>query len=732
VEAAKAHEDAFADGAFFCPLAPLQSVDAIVPTVAQALGFSFYGGANVVPRQQLFNYLRNKTMLLVMDNFEHLLALQGGGVDLVTDLLKAAPGAKVVVTSRARLNVQEEHLFPVPGMSFSEEPDGLGAARAPSDIALSARLTQHSAITLFLYSVRRVRPELEPTDADLRSIARICRQVQGVPLAILLAAAWIEILTPAEIAAEIERGLLETETSLRDLPARQRSMRAVYDHSWRLLSQDERTVFAALSVFRGGFTREAAQEVSGASLRGLMALVNKSLLHRAPSGRYEVHELLRQFAAERLARDPEASEAAHDRHCGYYVEGLRQREGEIMDGKQRAALLEMDNVRAAWRWAVQRGKVAEIRASCIPLSWICIVQGWYDEIDALFGSAVDVLRKDEPVGEKGVTLGLALVFQAGGWILRGHYHRAVELVREGLSILQKLGARRELVWGLFGAVVVGAVTDPSEIEQFLRQSLTIATELGNQRERAFVLNTLGAVVNARGATQEAEAYVREALRINKSLQSSRGMQMCFSTLGDMAYSRAKYAEARRLYQESLTHARTIGSRTDVAFALGFLGDVALAMAEPEKARENYQASLAMLQEMGLRWTYAYWYRRLGDVALAVGDDQGATCCHRQALEAALDSQDEETALDVLSKQAAWLAQDRDREGALKLAVLVLSHPKSPEPVKGATKRLLGELSAQLPPGIVAATQKRGRQRDLWATVADLLVELGDQQRPDPQ
>ncbi len=320
-----------------------------MPTVAEAVGFSFYAAAEggAEPRQQLLDYLRRKGMFIIMDNFEHLL----DGVGLATDVLKTAPDVKVLSTSRVRLNVQGEQLFHLAGMDF---PDW----ETPEDAA------EYSAAKLFLQSARRVRPGFELRADDLKYISRICRLVGGMPLGVLMAAAWVEMLTPEEIAAEIGQGLHFLQTDLRDVPERQRSVRAVFDCSWTLLAKPEREVFQQLSVFRGGFTREAAQQVAGASLRELVALVNKSLLHRAPTGRYEVHELLRQYAEEKLDRDAAAGEAARDRHCAYYTAALEQWEADLKGPRQRVALAEMDaeleNARMAWEWAAEQGQVERL------------------------------------------------------------------------------------------------------------------------------------------------------------------------------------------------------------------------------------------------------------------------------------------------------------------------------------------------------------------------------------
>ena len=323
LEAGMAQVGRFEDGVYFVPLAPLQSADAIAPTIAGALGLALRKSDE--PRQQLLDHLRHKTMLIILDNWEHLLACpapgRGDGVGLVSDIIRAATNVKVLATSRVRLSVQEEHLFHLAGMDF---PDW----ETPADAL------EYSAVKLFLQSARRVRPGFELAADDLKYVARICRLAEGMPLGILLAAAWVEMLTPQEIAAEMPRSLDFMATELRDVPERQRSIRAVFDYAWNSLAQREREVFRAMSVFRGGFTREAAQQVTGAGLRELMGLATKSLLHRAPTGRYEMHELLRQYGDEKLLETAEA-DTIRQRHLEYYL-ALAEYSREAISGQRQA------------------------------------------------------------------------------------------------------------------------------------------------------------------------------------------------------------------------------------------------------------------------------------------------------------------------------------------------------------------------------------------------------------
>ncbi len=262
LEAAACLVKYFRQGAYFVPLAPLQSCESIPPAIARSLGFNFSPGGE--PFQQLLDYLRKKELLLVLDNFEHLLE----GANLIIEILQAAPGVKALVTSREGLNLREEFLLPLGGLDYPEPK-------------IQGPLT-FDAVRLFLEGARRVCPHYRASDEDLAQIGLVCRKVQGMPLAVLLAASWMELLSPVEIAHQVSSHSLDfLEADWRDVPARQRSLRLVFDHSWRLLSKSEQQLFASLSVFRGSFSQAAAEAVTGASLRDLLHLVNKSMLARS-------------------------------------------------------------------------------------------------------------------------------------------------------------------------------------------------------------------------------------------------------------------------------------------------------------------------------------------------------------------------------------------------------------------------------------------------------------------
>lgn len=322
VEAASDLVSAFPQGVHFVPLAAVQAPDSIVPAIGQALGFTFRERED--PRQQLLGFLRAKTLLLILDNCEHLLnhvdaPSANSATAIICDIVQTAPGVKLLVTSRASLNIEGEQLLPVGGMGL---PKG---ARTSLSEALES-----GAVQLFVQAAQRGQPAFRLTDENLAHVLAICQWVDGLPLGIVLAAAWLRLLSPAEVVAELEgQGLDFLESDRTDAPERQRSLRAAFDYSWRLLSAREREVLAGLSVFRGGTTYIAAYEVTGATLCDLLSLANSSLLERTPGGRYVLHELLRQYAEEQLDAMVDGGRGVRDRYAACYATALARWTAEL-------------------------------------------------------------------------------------------------------------------------------------------------------------------------------------------------------------------------------------------------------------------------------------------------------------------------------------------------------------------------------------------------------------------
>ena len=390
----------FPDGVFFIGLADIRSDLDIVQAITESLGLALSSDEDL--KTQLLAYLTNKHQLLIFDNFEHLLA----GASIITAILQAARQVKVVVTSRAKLNVTGETVFTLAGLQTSWE--------SPTEAF------EVSGVQLFVDAARRVRPGfvLEPSDLD--PLAKILRLTGGLPLGILLAAAWVDTLAVSEIAAEIAKNLDFLETEVSDVPDRHRSLRAAFDYSWAQLSREERNTFLALSIFRGGFSREAAHAVAGASLRGLSILVSKSLVTASPeTGRYALHELLRQYAEEELRRDPEFSKHVKEAHGAFYATLMEDSFSLFTQGGQPRALRmieqDVDNVRSAWRHYLATGDAAAARPFVEGLYYLYETRGWYPAAISLFGEALDA-PGERPDREDAVRL-RALAGAAQAWFL---------------------------------------------------------------------------------------------------------------------------------------------------------------------------------------------------------------------------------------------------------------------------------------------------------------------------
>lgn len=659
--------DAFSDGVCFVSLAPVESSRFLVPTIADELDFSFFQRAGAEPRQQLLDYLREKELLLILDNFEHL--IEGAG--FLVELLAEAPRVKLLVTSRERLHLRDEFVFDVEGMRFPRESD------EPVET-----LASYSAVRLFLERAERADAGFAPTEGDWAAIADICQLLEGLPLGIELAATWVRMLSCPEIAGEIEEGLDFLSTTLRDVPERHRSLRAVVDRSWQLLSERERSTLAQLAVFRGGFQREAAAAVVGADLSLLAALADKSLIQHNASGRYGIHEAVRRYAAERLRHVDEPDEAVvRDRHSRFYTTFVARRTDDLHGPRQVDVLAEvgreLENVRAAWGWAVARRHMEQIRRAAKGLAFFFGVRSLYHEGEAAFreaAAALDSARDSGARDEVDRTLGLVLIYQ--GYFAHRLYREeeSQAVLQRSLDVLQPLGRGEELATADITAVQVGLIEGVAEAEQRCRRSLEIFRSLGNVWGIGTALQVLSAVAHLRGDVaaakrhlEEAVAFLAEAgdrwsvgsalfylgsltqhqaggraeakqiyeecLRIGRELSDCWAMAISLDYIGYLAREMGAYEEAERLHEESLDVSREIGDRLGVAGSLDNLGLVARDVGDMTEAEACFREGLGLRRQVGKLWEVGVSLRHMGDAALGLGDLGTAERWYRESLDA---------------------------------------------------------------------------------------------------
>lgn len=667
--------DDFDNGVFFVSLAPIRSAGHIVQTIAEAIGFPL--STEEEPIDQLLSHLRRRQLLLVMDNFEHL--LDGAGV--IGEILQGAPRVKVLATSREKLRLQGETVLNITGMDFPnrEPPDGLLA---------------YDAVQLFLQGVCRVHPHFEPIASDLRHLAHICQMVEGMPLAIELAAAWTEILSLGEISDELQRGLDILTTEMRDVPERHRSIRAVFDHSWSLLDQTERGIFMRLSVFRGGFTREAAQQVAGASLQSLSGLVTKSILRHDPtSRRFEMHELLRQYAQERLEESPEASGSAHEAHADYYASFMQQRWQHLKDHRQVAALAEInadiENVRTAWRCRVSQRNSAQMRMFVNSFWLVYWIRGWYHAGAELFGEAVEALSEWHGEQEAEDLGPLALAHQGAFLAWLGLSRQGYELAEEGVTILTGLDCPEELTMASVDLCLNTYFLNlPAEFEETSHKLLKIATELDDKWLVAFSLYPLSLVTLQQQDHAEARRLAESSLKINEEIGNPSGSTLPLLVLGHVALALGEYTEAKEYYLRCLRTAEEVGYRWAIQVSTKYLGHVALSMDEIAEAEAHFLQSLKIAEEIGLgRDTVGLLYELAG----------------------------------------VWVAEGRF-EQAVELLALVLQHPASHQArlalergrIRDSAQSLLATLKAELSPETFTAALQCGQALELDAVVAEIL------------
>jgi DNA-binding SARP family transcriptional activator/predicted ATPase len=593
LEAARHQIGRFRDGVFFVSLAPVDAVEGVVPAVAQVVNLSFREGPG--PTEQLLTHLKGMEMLLVLDNLEHLPEVAG----LVAEILRWAPGVKMLVTSRVRLNLQGEYLQPVGGL---ECPDS-GDARD---------VTDYGAVQLFLHVARRVQPEVEPLAAqDLAEVATICRLVRGMPLALLLAATWLRALTLTEIIREVGEGFDFLAADWRDVPERQQSMRRVFEHSWHLLSERERRVTAALSVFRGGCTQAAARSVTGASLTELRMLVDKSVLQRTASGRYEMHPLWQQYAAERLAEEPAALEASRNRHCAHYTELLAEGMSDLRGGRQEAAMAEMaiehDNWRTAWEWAVERGKVERIERAVEGLARFYWRRGRYREAEAALLATVERLEPSNALaGVEGPTqrrvFAMARLWYVYFGRALGRRAWAEEAFEELLAFLQgpELEAedtRREraLICHHLGHTVL--TQDLERASALFEQSAELFRELDERWEMAQALTFLARVADFRGTLDPGVRFAREGLEVFRALGDQTGIAWALADLALLIGQQGELAEAERLARESIAQSPEF-DREVFGYGLLILGEILASRAKFSQASSTLTECLAIFEELG--------------------------------------------------------------------------------------------------------------------------------------
>jgi predicted ATPase/transcriptional regulator with XRE-family HTH domain len=574
IQAAREYAETHTVGATFVALAAVTAPEDVPSTIASTLRVRLQAQRD--PQTQLVQELADKRWLLVLDNLEHLLApaADDHALQWLVDLLEAAPGVKLLTTSREQLNLPGEWLFDLQGLP------------TPTTAAVSAtdeESAPSSAAALFLQTARRTSVTFQPTELDAAAIARICRLVDGLPLALELAASWVRTLTPTEIADEIEQSIDFLATSARSVPERHRSITAVFHHSWQLLSSDEQTALRRLSVFRGGFGREAAQAIAAASLPLLSALVTKSLLRRSERARYELHELVRQYAQSQLTAVGEA-DTANAAHLHYFVRLAEQ---------AREALYGVDQVR-----------------------WLEQLEREHDNLRAALTWAFDPDRSDG--GHAAVAAMQLVVDLTRFWNGRGYLAEGCRWIERGLPCLPASAlALRGHALNLW-AWLLHQRGERAQAKTLQLEALALFRQANDPAGMADALDVLGDIAWGERHFDEARTYYEEELALRRSLNDASGEGLVLYSLGRLHVDHGDPG-AGPLLAEALTRLRQVGDRRGVALTLNALGRAAINEGRHSEADWYVREALTIFGELGNQVDIAECLEELAFLAEVAGD-----------------------------------------------------------------------------------------------------------------
>lgn len=642
LKAARDYVEAFLDGVWLVELATLSGPNDLAAAMADGLGFAFTGAGPLEP--QLIDALRRKELLLLLDNFEHLIAPSSLG--LLSTILKQAPGVKLLITSRERLNLAAEWLYDVSGLPY------------PTD---GAEATAYPAVQLFAQRARRIRPDFSLNPTNVHAVTRVCQMVEGLPLAIELAAAWTRALSADEIAAEVVSGLAFLASTAQDIPERHRSLAAIFEQSWSLLDSCERDALMRFCTFRGGFDRQAAAAVAGPVFPALGTLCDGSLIRVDSQGRHDMHPLVQQFACEKLAQvPPHVNQEARDRHAHHFATLAQSRERDFHGERDKQVLAWMieegDNIQTAWDWGVLRADAALLEQFLESFLYFFDIQGRYQECLDLTGRARQALRAANsalktPDSDRG--MGRVLALHAAFQFRIGAFELARQGAEEALNLLKPFQPHRDIGharlylaaalyglgemdkavdWFLAAATAyeeaghkwgVGATLDNAGYLEFLRGNLVaaethlkcaleIAQQTGSRYLLTGVYDHLATLMAAQRRFDEAMAYVDRCRKVLDELDRPYIVASLSLSLGQIAAQSGEWTDAEAHATRALVLARTTGNRLDIIKALIQLGQARV-------ERHNLAAAQDALREAAMLGREIHAESLLVDVVAGLAD-----------------------------------------------------------------------------------------------------------------
>jgi DNA-binding SARP family transcriptional activator/predicted ATPase len=581
----------FEDGIYFVPLTSVRAVASFAQAVADAMDIKLLGRDDVA--QQLSRHLSGRNLLLVLDDVEHV--LNGGG--LVSELLADAPDLKVLVTSRVRLDAPEEWLYQLWGLDV------------PSGTLAVGELRTYGAIELFEGCAKKADPHFD-LGANAHDVVRICRHLQGMPLGIELAAAWVTTIPCRDIADEIGKDPGFLETRAHAVADRHRSLKAIIEYSWTQASEAARSTFQGLSVFRGGFTRQAAEQVAGASLPILASLAERALIRLRESGRYDIHELLRQFAEAKLRLEPKAYQVAERAQAMHFADMLAKLEPDLKSARQFEALddiaADVDNVLTSWHWATSHHDVATIDQLAMGFFLYCEMRGLAQLGNEVLERAIAALGDGDPMDDRrAATLTKLLVGQG---ILRtriGLDHPRLRRIAESglrpLAIHDPLSYVYSVHWLATGLPYRG---QHAEAEALLDQAEAVARKADDAFSVATLLQTRGHNLYIAGRLLEAEPMLEKSLTAFDACGDRKFKSVGLNNASRTAMKMGDYDRATSLNPEGLAIRRMANDPLGTAASLIVRGRLKTRLGQYPLARRDLDQAASLMQQSS---NYQYWW-----------------------------------------------------------------------------------------------------------------------------
>lgn len=694
IEVAKTQLEHFSESCFVS-FAAVASPDLMVYTLADALELSLFGAT--APREQVLDYLKNKKLFLVFDNLEHLLA----DVDFLNEILATSAELKILATSRERLSLQSEHLFDLYGLTVEGSHDS-------DALRLFAERAKHNRLDFVL-------------EQTLEAVTKICQLVGGMPLAIELAASWSRLLTPSEIVTELEGNFDLLSSQSRDLLERHHSMRGVFEVSWQRLSEEEQRALRKLSVFQGGFTKEAARAVADADLTLLLSLLNKSFVWRDAAGRFSQHPLIHQYALQKAIDYPEEKKQLEEKHGLYYLElvkelaqGLRTR-----SGKETYRLLEKDfpNIRAAWNWTLRETRVEEIKRYVQVLLVFLDSHNNYEGV-AMFKQTVAALDEGNP--KHHAALGYALIYQA--WLenrLNYNANSLIELTQHGITLLEPLNEYSGISWGLMN--LGGVATDQGDFvkaKELFTTALNLARAHGKPLDIARALYLLSMNEVELNSFAEVKALMPTRLEELREIGDVPSLGNSLAVFGYYLVENDQLDEGEKLLQESLDFVRT--SDFYATPLLTRLAKLAYRRGDFSRSETLAREAFEITSKYGFMNARAIALAVLGRVKLAQGHLGEAEQLMIEGLKLAWDA----TMLFAVSYALLSLAELNITKGHVKQGVRLLSFISRLSAIekfeRNEALKLLEKAKEQLSPRAFSEAQEASKSLTLEQIVTEIL------------